>query len=219
MKFQTAEMRRIVLYLGIYIAVFNLRVTADENTEICMEAKDPGEITDPKLRNIEWFYSKDEDKCHPFVYNGVGGNRNRFSNETQCLKTCSPKYHQLFPDGAAACQLQKERGDCRAMILRWYYDVETGDCDTFFFSGCHGNGNRFENKLDCRNLCAPIGQGRRSLEEEIANQQRDEGDTVTIVLGCLFGVAVIAFVAVFVIQRKKHKSQTRKSKSTEVEMQ
>lgn len=211
-------MKKIVLYLGIYIACLNFCVTAETNIEICKEAMDPGQDTDPSLRNIEWFYNQNEDKCQPFTYNGAGGNSNRFSNETYCLKTCSENYSNLFPEGDAACQLPKERGDCRAMILRWHYDASTRDCDTFLFSGCHGNGNQFESKKSCRSLCVPKGQGRRSSEEEIETQQRDEGDTVAIVFGCLFGIAVVAIVAVFVIQRKKHKSQSRKSKSTEVEM-
>ncbi|XP_078265961.1 inter-alpha-trypsin inhibitor [Rhinoraja longicauda] len=210
-------MKRIILYLGVCIAALNLNVTAQENSEICNEPKDIGWETDPNLKNFEWFYSKDEDKCQPFFYNGAGGNRNRFSNETHCLKTCSGKYSELFPEDANACKLPKERGDCRAMILRWYYDETMGDCDTFLFSGCHGNGNIFISKKNCRSLCA-TGHGRRSGEEEVEIQQRDEGDTAAIVFGCLFGITVIAFVAVFVIRRRKHKSQSKKSKSTEVEM-
>lgn len=210
-------MKRIILYLGVCIAAFNLNVTAQENSDICQEPMDRGHESDPKLKNFEWFYSKDEDKCQPFFYNGAGGNRNRFSNETHCLQTCSNKYSELFPDGDKACLLPKERGDCRGMILRWYYDDSIRDCDTFLFSGCHGNGNKFISKKECRSLCAS-GQGRHYVEDDIIIQQRDEGDTAAIVFGCLFGITVIAFVAVFVIRRRKHKSQSKKSKRTEVEM-
>ncbi|XP_069778881.1 inter-alpha-trypsin inhibitor-like isoform X2 [Narcine bancroftii] len=180
---------------------------------------DQGQGTDPKLKNIEWYYVKDEDKCHPFLYNGEGGNENRFANETLCLKTCTTKYFQLYPEGDAACKLPKEQGHCFGRILRWYYDENIDDCDTFLFTGCHGNGNQFESKKSCQNLCAPQGQGRRFLDEEIVTTHRDEGDIAAIVFGCLFGIVIIAFVAVIVIQRKKHKSQSRKSKSTELEMQ
>ncbi|XP_067908616.1 BPTI/Kunitz domain-containing protein isoform X2 [Heterodontus francisci] len=220
LSFQSAKMRRIALYLGIYIAAFNLCVTAQMANEACMEPKQEGEKTDPKLRSILWYYDPVPDRCQPFTYHGLGGNRNRFLNETDCLKTCSENYFAIFPEGDAACKLQKERGDCKANILMWYYDETTGGCETFLFSGCHGNGNQFESKKSCRNLCALSGHGRRDSEEEIETRQRDEGDTVAIVFGCLFGIAVIGFVVAFVIQRKKHKSQRSKSKgTTEVEMQ
>ncbi|XP_062898887.1 tissue factor pathway inhibitor-like [Mobula hypostoma] len=219
MKLQSTEMRRIILSLGVYIAAFNLRVTALENDDICMNPMNAGQSTNPSLRNIEWYYNKADDKCNPFFYAGEGGNRNRFLNETYCLKTCSQRYDELFPDGSLACQLPKERGDCRAMILRWYYDKKTESCDTFFYSGCHGNGNQFENKRSCWNLCVANKQGRRIVDEEIDVQQRDEGYTVAIVFGCLFGITVLGVIVALVIQRKKHKRHTEKSKSTEVEMQ
>ncbi|XP_059844556.1 actinia tenebrosa protease inhibitors [Hypanus sabinus] len=216
MKLQSSEMRRIILFLGVYIAAFNLRVQAQENNEICNEQKDPGHSENPSLRNIEWYYNNNT--CDPFFYSGEGGNRNRFPNETACLKSCSSKYNKLFPDGSAACQLPKVRGDCQARILRWYYDAEADNCDTFFFSGCHGNGNNFENRKSCWNLCVTKKQGRRGAEAEIEVQTRDEGDTVAIVFGCLFGIAVIGFIVAFVIQRKKYKRHAKKSRCTEVEM-
>ncbi|XP_048459066.1 carboxypeptidase inhibitor SmCI-like [Rhincodon typus] len=215
-----AKMRRIAFCLGICLTVLNLRETAASRNEACMEPKQEGEVTDSKLRSIQWFYDSAGDRCQPFVYTGKGGNSNRFLNETYCLKTCSATYLQKFPDGDAVCDLQKERGDCHANILKWYYDLTINDCETFLFSGCHGNGNQFDNKKSCRRLCAAKGQGRFNVEtEEEEVQQRDEGDTAAIVFGCLFGIAVIAFVAVFVIQRKRQKSQNNKSKRTELEMQ
>ncbi|XP_067849886.1 inter-alpha-trypsin inhibitor [Heptranchias perlo] len=214
-------MRRIAIFLGICIAAFNLSVTAGNKNEACVESMQMGDETNPKLKSIQWFYDSNANHCQPFLYSGGGGNNNRFVNETHCLKTCSNNYFSIFPEGDVACKLEKKRGDCRAMILRWYYDENNGDCETFLYSGCHGNGNQFEDKKTCRNLCAPSGQGRRfSGEEEDETGQRDEGDTVAIVFGCLFGIAVIGCVAVFVIQRKKHKSWRSKSKgTTEVEMQ
>ncbi|XP_072920380.1 boophilin-H2-like [Hemitrygon akajei] len=219
MKLQSAEMRRIILLLGVYIAAFNLRVQAQEINEICKQPMNSGNSKNPSLRNIEWYYNNKTDRCDPFFYSGEGGNGNRFLNETACLKDCSSNYKKLFPDGSAACQLQKERGNCQAMILRWYYNAETEACDTFFYSGCHGNGNKFESKKSCWNLCVASTQGRRnSEEEEVKVQTRDEGDTVAIVFGCLFGIAVIGFIVAFVIQRKKYKRHTKKSRGTEVEM-
>ncbi|XP_041060335.1 boophilin-H2 [Carcharodon carcharias] len=212
-------MRRIALYLGICITVVSLSVTANRS-EVCKEPMQAGDVTDPELKKVLWFYDSAADRCQPFTYSGKGGNKNRFQNETYCLMTCSDTYPMKFPEGDAACKLPKERGDCLANILKWYYDETMKDCDTFLYGGCHGNGNQFESRKSCRSLCAVSGQGRFAIdEEETEIQQRDEGDTVAIVFGCLFGIVVIGFVAAFVIQRKKHKSQRSKSKgTTEVEM-
>ncbi|XP_043543149.1 inter-alpha-trypsin inhibitor-like [Chiloscyllium plagiosum] len=213
-------MRRIAFCLGICLTVLGLSKAVNGN-EACQEPMQQGEPTDSKLKTIQWFYDSVADLCQPFFYSGKGGNNNRFSNETYCLKTCSDTYSEKFPEGDAVCNLQKERGDCRANILKWYYDPTINNCDSFLFSGCHGNGNQFDDKKSCQKLCATRGQGRFNVdaEEEGDVQQRDEGDTVAIVFGCLFGIVVIAFVAVFVIQRKRHKSKKNKSKGTEVEMQ
>jgi len=38
---------------------------------------------------IRYHYSKEEKKCKKFVYGGCGGNKNRFNNESECLRNCT----------------------------------------------------------------------------------------------------------------------------------
>ena len=43
------------------------------------------------------------------------------------------------------CQLESgARGKCRGGFIRYYYNTETGDCESFIYGGCGGNDNQFE---------------------------------------------------------------------------
>ena len=63
--------------------------------------------------------------------------------------------------GGPICQLPKERGGCYNYTIKWYYDSEEGSCRRFWYSGCDGNDNRFDNNKDCMESCmASEGQGQ-----------------------------------------------------------
>uniref|UniRef100_A0A8C4SMM6 BPTI/Kunitz inhibitor domain-containing protein n=1 Tax=Erpetoichthys calabaricus TaxID=27687 RepID=A0A8C4SMM6_ERPCA len=52
------------------------------------------------------------------------------------------------------CVLEPDPGMCLARMLKWYFDSKTKTCDTFIYGGCKGNGNNFETKKQCQDLCA-----------------------------------------------------------------
>jgi hypothetical protein len=53
------------------------------------------------------------------------------------------------------CDLASETGPCRAVIPRWYYEGETGECQEFIWGGCHGNANNFVTRAACEGYCIP----------------------------------------------------------------
>ncbi|KAI0236196.1 Carboxypeptidase inhibitor SmCI [Lamellibrachia satsuma] len=61
------------------------------------------------------------------------------------------------PDDAGAlpeaCNQPSETGDCRAMFIKWFYNANTGMCETFIYGGCDGNSNNFESEEECLNEC------------------------------------------------------------------
>ncbi|KAK7865121.1 hypothetical protein R5R35_014650 [Gryllus longicercus] len=51
------------------------------------------------------------------------------------------------------CRLPKEQGRCRASIYSFYFNPQTGQCESFQYGGCGGNANRFRSKSDCEQRC------------------------------------------------------------------
>ncbi|XP_019897043.1 tissue factor pathway inhibitor a isoform X5 [Esox lucius] len=51
------------------------------------------------------------------------------------------------------CALKKDEGPCKAVIERFYFDIDTGHCKVFEFGGCKGNANNFESLEACERMC------------------------------------------------------------------
>ena len=61
------------------------------------------------------------------------------------------------PDLPDRCLMpSKDVGRCRAMIERWSFNIETNQCEQFFWGGCGANEtNNFINKVECEMSCKP----------------------------------------------------------------
>ena len=57
-------------------------------------------------------------------------------------------YHSDF------CSLRSNRGPCRGIFVRWYYDTDDGFCSPFIYGGCGGNANNFESMEKCEGICS-----------------------------------------------------------------
>ncbi|KAF6022126.1 hypothetical protein EB796_019568 [Bugula neritina] len=60
---------------------------------------------------------------------------------TALLIGCIQAYAQNPVD---ICFLDKKVGPCEALILQYYYNHVSGQCEQFFYGGCRGNENRFK---------------------------------------------------------------------------
>uniref|UniRef100_A0A3P8Q9T1 BPTI/Kunitz inhibitor domain-containing protein n=1 Tax=Astatotilapia calliptera TaxID=8154 RepID=A0A3P8Q9T1_ASTCA len=63
--------------LSLYIISFS--------TDFCLLPPDVGQGTSFTLAV---HYDVNKDQCTPFLYNGEGGNANRFENESECITQC-----------------------------------------------------------------------------------------------------------------------------------
>ena len=55
-----------------------------------------------------------------------------------------------------ACHLPPVTGFCKAAFRRFYFNSETGECQTFIFGGCGGNENNFETMEECMKTCSKV---------------------------------------------------------------
>jgi len=53
------------------------------------------------------------------------------------------------------CLLPRVKGPCRAIIESWHYSTKTKRCESFSWSGCGGNNNRFSSLEFCQFHCSP----------------------------------------------------------------
>lgn len=53
------------------------------------------------------------------------------------------------------CALPQEAGPCKGQVPAFFYNAGTGACESFWYGGCRGNGNRFETESECRAQCIP----------------------------------------------------------------
>ena len=100
-----------------------------------------------------YFYNTHTGECESFVYGGCQGNANRFESRTECEQNC--KAGTTRPDLDAACLQPKKIGRCRARLPRWFFDLDTLSCRTFYYGGCGGNDNNFRSQAACEQRCVP----------------------------------------------------------------
>eukprot|EP01083_Nonionella_stella_P293443 997922_1 len=51
------------------------------------------------------------------------------------------------------CSIPKETGPCRAAIPRYYFNINSGQCEIFTYGGCRGNENNFNTLSECERSC------------------------------------------------------------------
>jgi hypothetical protein len=82
-----------------------------------------------------------------------------------------------------------------------YYEVATGQCERFTYSGCGGNANRFNSREDCQALCLrqhdyPPPQALRAPSAGVSafGPQSQSGDAAAALLGDLSNTARLAAI-------------------------
>ncbi|XP_028846743.1 tissue factor pathway inhibitor a isoform X2 [Denticeps clupeoides] len=52
-----------------------------------------------------------------------------------------------------SCALKKDEGPCKAIKESFYFNIDTGHCESFEYGGCQGNANNFETLEKCEEMC------------------------------------------------------------------
>ena len=72
--------------------------------------------------------------------------------------------HFICFDIPDPCTLPRDPGRCSGTPKRmYYYDQSSGLCEQFYYSGCHGNPNRFGDLESCQLACNVVGVEESSV--------------------------------------------------------
>uniref|UniRef100_A0A1Y1L736 Thyroglobulin type-1 domain-containing protein n=1 Tax=Photinus pyralis TaxID=7054 RepID=A0A1Y1L736_PHOPY len=110
------------------------------------------------------------------------------------IATCGPEYEtcpsshkcQLSPLGEYAvccpkprdvCFEPVDKGSCTELddersLTRFYFNTKSNKCDSFSYSGCHGNHNNFHTEEMCNAVCPVLSQCERLREKNLKMSER-----------------------------------------------
>ncbi|KAM9380318.1 tissue factor pathway inhibitor [Phaethornis superciliosus] len=55
--------------------------------------------------------------------------------------------------GHSVCAMKADEGPCKALHLRYYFNIQSRECEIFEYGGCHGNENNFLTMEECQQKC------------------------------------------------------------------
>jgi len=131
-----------------------------QKQNICLQPRETGSCYNFVQR---FYYDKDDKGCHKFYYSGCNGNGNNFATFEECTQRCGTPMNINDSSGIQSateqsfrtedCFLPRLRGPCDNDETKWFYDSQDGVCKNFYWSGCGGNNNRFQNARECQIKC------------------------------------------------------------------
>ncbi|XP_034054010.1 kunitz-type serine protease inhibitor C1-like [Gymnodraco acuticeps] len=68
-------------------------------------------------------------------------------------RTMDPAHVEDFDPVSKVCKKAPETGPCEAYMERYFFNPSSMTCEIFFYGGCLGNRNNFEDKAKCMSHC------------------------------------------------------------------
>ncbi|NXX50423.1 TFPI1 inhibitor, partial [Tricholaema leucomelas] len=59
--------------------------------------------------------------------------------------------------GHSVCAMKADEGPCKAIHMRYYFNIQSRECEIFEYGGCHGNENNFLTLEECQKKCVVTG--------------------------------------------------------------
>lgn len=119
----------------------------EERVSVCNLPK-AGEVEQSQKNDVasqnRFYYDSKSNSCKFFEYAGFGGNRNNFQSVEECNLNCPIR---------SPCVESLDRGSGSGRLQQWYYNLASGLCVSFVYTGRGGNRNRFIFKSLCQEKC------------------------------------------------------------------
>nr|XP_009664563.1 PREDICTED: tissue factor pathway inhibitor isoform X3 [Struthio camelus australis] len=84
--------------------------------------------------------------------------------------------------GHSICALKADEGPCKAIHMRYYFNLQSRKCEIFEYGGCHGNENNFLTLEECQKKCVvtefPVKMMLAKIKKEKPNfcfHEKDPG--------------------------------------------
>ena len=181
--------------------LYTSSVSALRPEDRCLLPQDPG--TGDGAGELRFYFDTSLRQCVDFLYLGQGGNGNNFVSAADCAAAC-----QLFASTEAAaaavnsseavstptllvvrqltlfraksprCMEPVQVGLCRSRLLKYFYDATSGKCATFYYSGCRGGENMFNDLRECVRTCVPAAAMTRRGGAKLAVVESSSHATV-----------------------------------------
>ncbi|ULT97722.1 hypothetical protein L3Y34_005506 [Caenorhabditis briggsae] len=111
------------------------------------------------------------------------GSPQRCARDTDCpsTHTCAMEHQVCCPTPQTLCTEPLRVGDCKQSVRQFWYNAETKTCESFLYTGCQGNNNRFNSLNECQSYCKNINaepkcpQGRAYVDFSGKFMQCGEG--------------------------------------------
>ncbi|XP_058489074.1 kunitz-type protease inhibitor 2 [Solea solea] len=166
-----------------------------------------------------WYYNRKSGECKSFIYGGCKGNKNNYVTEKSCKDTCAVSVlpsSKKSPDDEVStkyrdeCMVSPDAGPCRASFLNFYYDHQTGSCQSFLYGGCRGNANRYLSPEECMDHCSDDGT--------FYHQARKRWTAASFLFVTLAVISALLLVTLFLITMRRRRLSRRLSTSDKEEL-
>ncbi|XP_022594186.1 papilin-like [Seriola dumerili] len=164
-----------------------------------------------------WYYNSRTSNCEPFIYGGCRGNKNNYISKENCMATCTVSVLPSSKKSSAdddeykdKCMATPDPGPCRAAFPKFYYDHNTGTCQSFMYGGCRGNQNSYGTVEECMSRCSRDG----SLDSR--GKTRNSAPALFLLI-TLAAISALLLVTLVFISLRRHRLSRRPSSISDKE--